>query len=200
MSAFREIQRYIDSTRIITIPYEKCINMTQYKVSSIPRIYRVNGITTGEGNSTDDPIQLAQWQLMTGNMYNYQDYIYNYAAWNTILQTRNTSSTDLSFIYDKASSNLYINSGNGVPSKITIEFIPKYEDVNEITSDYWVDMLLRLSIARTKIVLGRIRSRFSQSNALWMQDGEAILAEGNAELADLREKLVANTQLVYPID
>ena len=54
-------------------------------------------------------------------------------------------------------------------------------------------MILRLSIALTKITLGRIRSRFTQSNALWAQDGETMLNEGNAELTDIREKLLASS-------
>lgn len=52
----------------------------------------------------------------------------------------------------------------------------------------------------TKVVLGRIRTRFTQSNALWTQDGEKMLEEGNTELKELREVLRANSNLVYPID
>jgi hypothetical protein len=57
-----------------------------------------------------------------------------------------------------------------------------------------------MSVALTKIVLGRIRTRFTQSGALWAQDGEKILEEGNTELKELREVLRANSNLVYPID
>ena len=145
-------------------------------------------------------MQMAQWQLLTSNIDNYQNYAYNFGAWNTILQTRNTVSTDLIFKYDKSANNLYINVSAGKPDYITIEYVPKYEDVSEITSDFWTDMLLRMSIAKTKIILGRVRSRFTQSNALWAQDGDTLLAEGTAELADLRQRLVDSTQLVYPID
>lgn len=52
----------------------------------------------------------------------------------------------------------------------------------------------------TKVVLGRIRTRFTQSNALWTQDGDKMLEEGNTELKELREVLRANSNLVYPID
>ena len=83
---------------------------------------------------------------------------------------------------------------------ITIEYVPRYDDVSEITSDFWIDMLTRLCIAKAKIAVGRIRTRYSQSNALWAQDGETMLSEGNAELSDLHEKLEASTQLVYPVD
>ena len=61
-------------------------------------------------------------------------------------------------------------------------------------------MLIRLAVALTKVTIGRIRTRFTQSNALWTQDGELILEEGNTELAELRQHLMENSQLVYPID
>jgi hypothetical protein len=123
----------------------------------------------------------------------------NYAAWNTVLQMRNTTSTDLSFKQDKQAEKLYINTLDKPPA-ITIEFVPKFEDVNEVTSDYWIDIIVRMSVALTKITLGRIRSRYVQSNALWTQDGDTLLQEGNTELATLRETLRVNAQLMFPID
>ena len=86
------------------------------------------------------------------------------------------------------------------PSYITIEYVPECTSVEEIVSDYWVDMLMRMSVAIAKQVVGRIRTRFTQSNALWTMDGEALLAEGNEEMNNLREYLAANTQLMYPVD
>jgi hypothetical protein len=55
-------------------------------------------------------------------------------------------------------------------------------------------------VALTKVVLGRIRTRFSQSNALWTQDGDKILEEGNTELKELREILRLNSNMQYLID
>jgi hypothetical protein len=57
-----------------------------------------------------------------------------------------------------------------------------------------------MCVALTKITLGRIRTRFSQSNALWAQDGEKLLEEGNTELKELREILRTNANLAYSID
>ena len=211
-AAMREIQRYICSTKIITIPYSKCIDLSQVKdesgnnikVSSISRIFRTNGYldTSADRGGMLDPMYVAQWQLLsgTGNLYNFQDYMSNYMSWNTLLQIRNTTSTDLLFKYDKASNKLYINIVSDLPSHITIEYVPRYDDVDEITSDYWIDMLMRLCVALTKVTVGRIRTRYTQSNALWMQDGQQILEEGNSELAELRQHLEQNTQLVFPLD
>lgn len=203
-SAFRELQRYICSTKLVTIPYQSCVDLSQYNVSSVSRIFRAKtymGEVSNAGNVVD-PMLASQWQLLsgTGNIYNLTDYTYNYSAWNTLLQIRNTTSTDLVFRFDKDTNKLYINVGTDKPSHITVEYVPEYMDVSEITSNYWIDILMRLSVALTKVTLGRIRSRYTQSNALWTQDGETMLQEGNDELNQLREYLQTNTQLVYPLD
>lgn len=121
-------------------------------------------------------------------------------SWNTLLQLRNTMSTDLAFRYDKESNKLYVNLSTKAPEDLTIEYIPRYESVEDIKSDYWIDVLIRMSIALVKIIVGRIRTRYVQSGALWTQDGETILSEGKEELRDLREALQKNTQLGYLVD
>lgn len=205
-AAFREVQRYIDTTVIKTIPYQNCIDLSDYNVSAVARVYRAHGFIADDGGkntlSPADPMYASQWQLLSGvgNMYNFNDYVYNYAAYNTLLQIRNTTSTDLAFRYDKSSNKLYINIASNKPETITIEYIPRYNDVSEITSDYWIDIIVRMSVAIAKITLGRIRTRYTQSNALWTQDGEKMLEEGTNEITQLREQLNASTQLVYPID
>lgn len=205
-ASLRELQRYIDSTKLITIPYKTCIDLSDYKINAVVRVYRSIGLTasTSEEISSgmNDPMYASQWQLLsgTGNLYNFNNYAYNYASWNTLLQIRNTTSTDLAFKYDKSTNKLYINVSDGRPEGITIEYVPRYDDVNEILSDFWIDMLIKLCVAQAKVALGRIRTRYKQSNALWEQDGETLLTEGNTELNELRTALVASTQLNYPID
>ena len=53
---------------------------------------------------------------------------------------------------------------------------------------------MRLSKALTKVTLGRIRGRYTQSNALWTQDADTMLQEGNTELTELRAYLQKNTK------
>ena len=202
-AALRELQRYINTTKFITIDYTRCIDMTPYKVNSVVKVYRTKGYLAQENTGTTpiDPLLAQQWMLLSGvgTMAGMQDFAYDYGAWNELLQIRNTVSTDLAFIYDKTGEKLYINVALDIPPKITIEYVPRYESVEEITSDYWIDVLVRLCVAMTKVTLGRIRTRYVQSNALWANDTN-ILEEGITELKELREHLVANTQLVYPID
>lgn len=203
-SAFREIQRYIDQTVIETIDYSDCIDLNPRKINSITKVYRAEAIGVTENASiSNDPAYMMQFQLFspTGSMmYNYNTFTYNYGAWNAALQIRNTLSTDLAFRYDRNTNKLYINTIDGIPRKITIEYVPRFDNVAQITSDFWIDVLMKMSLALTKIVLGRIRSRYTQSNALWTQDGTELLQEGTTELTAIREKLIANSNLFYPID
>lgn len=59
--SFREIQRYIDSTRLATIPYKSCIDLSEWPVSSVSGVFRAKGYV-GEGSSglVGDPVQLSQ--------------------------------------------------------------------------------------------------------------------------------------------
>ena len=205
MSAIRELQRYITVTRLITVPFERCIDLCKYdNINNIVAIYRTDelgGTTTGTGASYD-PMQVAQWQLIAGmgNLTHFQDAVYNYASWTTLQQLRNTTSTDLAFRFDKHSRKLYINTSVGTPENITIEYIPVIRTVEDIKSEYWEDILIRLSLALVKVTIGRIRTRYTQSNALWTQDGETILQEGQEELKELRQMMLDNSDLFYPID
>ena len=206
--ALRELQRYWDETTLVTIPYASCINYAGTPLeesSSIVRIYRTVGVGNSEdaGNSvTMDPMYAQQWMVFSnaGTMYNLQDYVMNYAAWNTLSQVRNTISTDLAFREDKHACKLYINNNISSPGNITVEYIPKLRRVEDIKSDYWKDVLVRMSLDLVKIQIGRIRTKFTQSNALWTLDGDKLLEEGNTDLKELREILRANSNMVYPID
>ena len=204
--SMRELERYWDETTLVTIPFSSCIDLAnseldlKEKVSTIVKVYRTDAV--GETTNMGDPAYMQQWMLFSngGTMYNLNDYILNFSAWNTLLRIKNTMSTDLSFIEDKHNNKLYINHYLDTPNRITVEYIPKLTDIEAIKSEYWIDILIRMSTAMTKIVLGRIRTRFTQSNPLWTQDGEKLLEEGNSERKELLEILRTNSNLIYDID
>ena len=206
--ALRELERFWDETTMITVPFASCIDLNgdffKEQVSSIVKVYRTEGVgdsTTGV-SVANDPIQMAQFAVFSngGTMYNLNDYMLNYASWMTMSQIKNTIATDLAYKEDRHNNKLYISTSGGSSSMITIEYIPKLKTVEDIKSDYWIDILIKYCIALTKVVLGRIRTRFTQSNALWAQDGERMLEEGNTELKELREILRLNSNLIYLID
>ncbi len=201
--ATRELERYWDETTLITVPYASCIDLSGLDYCSIKNVYRAVGIGGPEDTSPGmiDPVWAQQWMVFSnlGTMYNLQDYILNYAAWNTMSQIRNTMSTDLGWDQQIHDNKLYLN-GTTHPDMITIEYIPKIKDVDQIKSVYWIDLLVRFCVAHSKVALGRARTRAKQSGALWEQDGDKLLEEGNAELEKLREQLSVNDSLCDPID
>lgn len=202
-SAMRELQRYICSTEIVTLPYEKCLDLKDYKINAIARVYRAQvNDSANMQEATADPMSIGMWQVYggVGSIYNLQDSLYNLGAFSTLKQISNTLSTDLSWYFEDSQKKLYINTTMESGANVTIEYVPRYENVEDITSDYWIDFLMRLSTALTKVTLARIRGRFSQSNALWAQDAETLLSEGTKELDELRAYLQKNTQLLYCID
>ena len=205
-SALREIQRYIETFKMITVPYKPCIDLKEYKVSSVIGVRRSEGYMSsgadGYNNATMDPLYASQWMLLSGvgNIGHISDYASNLAAWYSMLQIRNTISTDLSHYYNKTENKVYINVSAGIPDSVTILYIPRIDDVSQIESDFWIDILVRMSVALAKVTVGRVRTKFKQSNALWTLDGDQILEEGNTELTALRQALKDSTQLVYGVD
>lgn len=205
-SALREIQRYICSTKIITLPYQRCIDLKPYNPNSVTNVYRARADASTSNSEYDysgvDPVQVGLWQLTsnTGNMYNFTDYVSRFASWSTMQQIGNTLSTDLAYYYEDDTKQLYINTSLDQGSAVTIEYVPRFDSVDQIKSDYWIDVLMRMSKAIAKITVGRIRSKYTQTNALWQNDGSTILAEGTAELEELRTQLKHDTQLIFPID
>jgi len=204
-SAFREVQRYINTVKIMTIPFARCIALKDSCVSAVTGVYRAQGYYSNNGGTSPlvtDPMYMMQWQILSGNgtFYNLNDWVYNYAAWNSVLQIRNSMSTDLAYFYDKSEEKLYINIASDFPDLITIEYVPRYNSVEDITSDYWIDIIMKLSVALAKVALGRVRSKYTQSNALWTLDGPQLLEEGNTELRELREILRTQSNLSFPID
>lgn len=208
--ALQEVNRYYDVTKLIEASGGSCIDIksleekNNIKIGSVSMVYRChpNGTTAaGETGAGIDPMMLSQWNL-ANNYYNYgtNRWVYNYLAYNTTNQISNTLSTDLDFKFDKYGGKLYINFTNGVKDDVVIEYVPVLENVEEVVGDYWIDILSRLSLAYAKITLGRVRTRYKLDNALWSQDGETLLSEGNEELKTIQERLRTYSNYVYPLD
>lgn len=200
-SSLQELQTYITMTKLITVPYKECIDISTLKSSRVVAIYRVaSGTSEVAKSSIADPEYAQRFSMYNiNNMYTLTSYIQNYAAWLTTMQIANTMGTDLEWQEDKIGQKLYVGVTNGYPKEITIEYVPKFEDIEEITDDFWINIIKRYSLAKTKIILGRVRTRFTQSNSLWTQDGETMLAEGNEELKTMQDLLRQNKTLFNPM-
>jgi hypothetical protein len=202
-SAFRQTQRYINTTSLMTLDFSNCIDLSKYHVDVVTNVYRIAGYgsESKDYSTISDPVYLQYYAwLGNGSVSGISNYVSNLGAFNQLLSIRNTTSTDLAFKQDKSQNKLYINVSGNVPDKITIEYIPNYKDIEDVTSSYWTDILVRMAVAIAKITVGRIRTRFGEANAIWAMDGATILQEGKDELEKLRDHLTTNNDLFFPID
>lgn len=201
--ALRELGKYYDATRFIEVDGASCIDLAPYPdISSVANVYRSSPMGSASSSTVaTDPNQVSMWNMLnSGSGYYSSNWIYNIVNYSTLQSISNTLSTDLRFIQDRENKKLYVNLGSGNTTRLTIEYVPKLFSVDEVVSEYWVDILLRMSVAYAKQMLGRIRTRYTQTGALWTQDGETMLAEGKEELNALRTRLTEQAQYFYPID
>lgn len=186
--SMRELQRYICNTRFVTIPFTSAIDMKPYHASDVRMVYSADneggmngaqfssvgdntdaaGINSIYANSPIDPMMWSAFYLGSdGQVSNYTNYVNNYYAYAMTRKALNTADTGrIAFNYNKADEILYINA-LAKCGKVTVEYVPRFDNVEEITNDAWIDILVRYAVANLKITLGRVRSRFTQSNALW---------------------------------
>ena len=204
--SLKEINQYYNDTELQTIPAgSSCIDLSKYPlINNVVNVYRTQAAGFGGSSDVDssvDPVYMSQLQMYNFGSGSYStDWIYRLGTYSTLQQISNTVSTDLSYRHDKNGQKLYVNMPMGTASELTIEYIPKLQDVSQIKSDYWINMLLKLSLAHSKVILGRVRSRYTQSGALWSGDGETILTEGNNELTALREQMRVANDFALPLD
>ena len=82
--ALRELERFWDETKVVTVPFVSCIDLSDFNSSAIVKVYRAEAY--GDAGSSQeglaDPMFAQQWMLFSngGTMYNLNDYILNYGA------------------------------------------------------------------------------------------------------------------------
>ena len=185
--AFEEIIHYMTDTYTVTVPYANCIDLSKYNIDSVESVWRASdSILSGL------PFQMPAMDLMnvTG-MYNMEDYM------NALQIKRNLNilSTDMEFYWDKPNRKLYVTANPNIPSYVTINFKPEYYSVEDIRESHWETQLKKLALGMTKIVLGRIRSKYTSNSAKFQLDGNTLLAEGTAEVQAVRQFLDDNKDI-----
>lgn len=182
--AFEEIKHYMTDTYTVTVPYAQCIDLKKYNIDNVESVMRCqDSILTGI------PFQMPAMDLMniTG-MYNLENYT------NALLIKRNLNllATDLDFMWDKPNKKLYVYANPNIPSHITINFKPEYFSVEDIREGHWETQLRKLALGMCKVILGRIRSKYTSNSAKYQLDGNTLLSEGNAEIQAVRQFLDEN--------
>ena len=195
--AFREVKRYITTPAYMTLPWNSNnggnkINLKDKKVYSIINVLRPNSYNSLSVNSLD-VFGLAQPYSAVTNLDAYMNRMLR-------LQQMNSISTDLDFVWDAHTKDLYVTMNPPYTNQITIAYVPDYQSEEEITEVYWVDIILKLATAYAKQVLGRVRSKYTLNSAQYNLDGETLLAEAKEEIAEIITYLRTNVDLAFPID
>lgn len=185
--AFEEIKHYMTDLYTVTVPYAQCIDLKKYNVDSVESVMRgQDSILTGM------PFQMPAMNLMniTG-IYNLEDYT------NALIIKRNlnTLATDMDFYWDKPNRKLYVYANPNIPTAVTINFKPEYYSVADIRESFWETQLRKLALGMCKIVIGRIRSKYTSSSAKFQLDGSTLLSEGNTEVQQVRDFLQNNKDI-----
>lgn len=185
--AFEEIKHYMTDLYTVTVPYAQCIDLKKYNVDSVESVMRgQDSILTGM------PFQMPAMNLMniTG-IYNLEDYT------NALIIKRNlnTLATDMDFYWDKPNRKLYVYANPNIPTAVTINFKPEYYSVADIRESFWETQLRKLALGMCKIVIGRIRSKYTSSSTKFQLDGPTLLSEGNTEVQQVRDFLQNNKDI-----
>lgn len=185
--AFEELVHYMTDIYSITVPYAQCIDLSKYNIDNVESVWRgQDSITVGV------PFAMPSlgYENVTG-VYNMENYT------NAMLIKRNLNiiATDMQFVWDKPNRKLYVYANPNAPTQVTINFKPEYYSVEDIREQYWETQLRRLSLGMCKVVLGRIRSKYTSSSAKFQLDGNTLLSEGNQEIQEVRQKLNANKDI-----
>lgn len=197
--AFREIKQYVTTPAYMTIPFGAqqsgiggTVDLKDKNVYSVINVMRPDSYNSLSMNTLDVFGLNLTYSAIT-NMDAYANRMLR-------LQQINTISSDLDFIWDAHTKQLSVTMNPPYVNMITIQYIPDYKDVEEITEVYWEDVILRLATAYAKQVLGRIRSKYTLSSSQYTLDGETMLSEANAEIQEIRTFLKDNVDLAFPID
>ena len=192
--AFRELKRYMKTPVDKTVPFSTRIDLEAVGIHTTNVLYV---------QAAYPRIGLTMSSIDSGNVFQVAAAVNTYSAiGNTtsinidpimtemaMAQVRNTLSTDFQWKYDNNNQVVYCTHRDPRPSHVTIRYVPDYQDVSEIKSTIWQDYLVRLSEANMKKALGRTRSKYTIEGSNVTLDGEALLAEANAELETIRQEL-----------
>lgn len=195
--AFREVSRFITETRFKTVNYSNGpIDTKDLGINTVVQLFRTH-------NPSRVPDLSDIYSLTTINTANVSstnlilsDYVYR----TQLNQLKSEMTTDLDFTFDKDDQKLYVNTFYPKPQRLTIVYIPEFRDVSEVHEMFWITYIQRLALAFAKEAEGRVRSKYELSSSLYKLDGDSLISEGITERDAVRQELVENSDIAFPMD
>lgn len=118
-------------------------------------------------------------------------------AWvqeKAMLKGINATSGDRHFLFDYDRQLLFINFNAATPQTITIDYIPDYDNAEQIDDSFWVDIIQKKSLALTKLGLSQYRGKYSSvSGAPFVLDYQRLQSEGEQLNQQVNEILEENS-------
>ena len=202
--AFREAKRYMRTPTFKTVPYARRVDLEKngIKAVQVRSVYpaqpkmglNLSNVESGNVFQLAAAVNAgAMLNSTTGNL----DPIINQVA---MAQASNVLATDWQWTFDQPNQALYITCKAPRPGQVTIEYVPDFQDVSEVKSLAWQDIIVQLSEAYMKLALGRSRSKYTIEGSNVSLDGETLLSEANAQLESLRERMESKSNRLVALD
>ncbi len=190
--SLRELVEKVDTPSMLIIPYQSVIDVSEYKIAKIDLIMRSNtpyGTTHG---LTYDPFYISNTVSIGSQGASGQAGIHSVlqmqAQYAIRAMAQNVVQAELHHFHDLYNKKLYVSYSGQAPISLTILYRPEIQAVEDLPSPIWQSYLMRLAVAHGKVIIGRIRSKYSVSGAPVTVNSE-ILAEGLSELEKIYEEL-----------
>ena len=190
--SIRELVEKIDTPSMITLPYSNVIDLSAYKIAKIDMVMRADTpYGTTEGLSYD-PFYLSNSVAIgsqgAGGNGGLNSVLQMQAQYAIRAMAQNAVQAELIHFHDLYHKTLTVSYSGQRPRQITLLYRPAIQTIEDLPSPIWASYLIRLATAHGKIIIGRIRSKYTVSGAPVTVNAE-ILTEGTSELDKLYEEL-----------
>lgn len=216
--ALLKCKPYIGTSKLVTVPGSTKIDLSKLNVYTVVNVFKAD---TGALSAYDSQssVQGVQTGSASNDSYMFSPTLYNYydaftgvgngigsmdsmtitLLTNQLINTVRGGTSDIDFWQD--GDDLYIDvTRAGAGGNLTIEYIPDYTDVSQISEPFWVNYIMNIAMAMAKIAMGRARSKYTIGGLPYEMDGDTLVTEGQADLDALTEQLRELDDIWYFMD
>ena len=185
-----ELVDKVDTPSALILPYSEVIDVSKYKISSIDFVTRAEVPYGVSGGVSLDPFYYSS-SVLVGNTVgsaNLNSILQLQAAYAVRSMVQNLVQAELIYFHDLYHKTLVVSYSGTKPNAITVLYRPEIQCVEDLPSNVWTSYLIRLATAHGKVIIGRIRAKYTVSGSPVTVNNE-ILAEGLSELTAIYEEL-----------